>query len=336
MENLYDLLFELSNEDRHRIMFLLKEKAMNVTNLSKKLDLTKQEVSRHLSRLCKSELTQKNIDGTYNLTHYGKLTLRQLPGLNFISQHIDYFNTHSVVHLPKEYVDRIGDFEHTNVVRTVVDAFCNIDKLVEEAQKYIWTFTDQYLVSRSVTKLFTQAYKNKVGVRNIEVRDSFVPSRQFDWYDSEDREVRRIARSTKVLAERFTDHLDLSLYMSEKEVALVSFPLLDGGFDYIGFSTTDKSAHKWCEDLFKYYWEKAIPREIVVEELHNWIKKTPESINVLQNIAKGKTIIHGKELLPELEKKRLTKQGKITLLGLLINQKHTIGQVQGLAGGIPN
>ena len=80
-------------------MFLLEEQALNVTNLSKNLDLTKQEISIHLSRLCKSELTQKNIDGSYNLTYYGKLALKQLPGLKFISKNVDYFKTHSVVHL---------------------------------------------------------------------------------------------------------------------------------------------------------------------------------------------------------------------------------------------
>ena len=311
MENLYELLFELSNEDRHRIMFLLKEKAMNVTNLSKKLDLTKQEVSRHLSRLCKTELTQKHIDGNYSLTHYGKLAQKQLPGLNFISQHPEYFKTHSVVHLPKEFIDRIGDFEQCNMINTVVEAFCNIDKLVEEAERYIWTITDQYLISSSVLKLFTKAYQKKVRVRNIEIRDSIMPSRQLDWYDSKDREVRRIVRDTKVLAERFVERLDLCLYMSEKEVALVSFPLLDGGLDYIGFTSKEEFVHKWCEDLFKYYWERAVPREQVIEELYNWIQKTPESIEVLQNIAKGKKIIHGKELLPELRKKHLIKQGKI-------------------------
>jgi len=123
--------------------------------------------------------------------------------------------------------------------------------------------------------------------------------------------------------------------MSEREVALVSFPLSDGGFDYIGFSTKDKFTHKWCEDLFKYYWDRAIPRESVIEKLYNWVMKIPESTNVLQNIAKKRKIVYGKELLPELEKKHLIKQGKITLLGLLIIQKHTFGQVQGLAGGIP-
>ena len=35
MENLYDLLFELLNEDRLRILYQLNKEAMNVTNLSK-------------------------------------------------------------------------------------------------------------------------------------------------------------------------------------------------------------------------------------------------------------------------------------------------------------
>ena len=50
MENLCDLLFEVSNKDRLRILLQLDEEAMNVTRLSRELGLTTQESSRHLAR----------------------------------------------------------------------------------------------------------------------------------------------------------------------------------------------------------------------------------------------------------------------------------------------
>ncbi|NIO36894.1 ArsR family transcriptional regulator, partial [Candidatus Bathyarchaeota archaeon] len=51
LENLCDLLFELSNEDRLRILYQLEKEAMNISDLSKTLELSTQESSRNLSRL---------------------------------------------------------------------------------------------------------------------------------------------------------------------------------------------------------------------------------------------------------------------------------------------
>jgi predicted transcriptional regulator len=48
--------------------------------------------------------------------------------------------------------------------------------------------------------------------------------------------------------------------MSEKEVAILSFPTLHGKFDYLGFTSKDDETRKWCNDLFMYYWERAEPK----------------------------------------------------------------------------
>jgi DNA-binding transcriptional ArsR family regulator len=63
MEDLCNLLFEVSNEDRLRILLQLDKEALNATNLSKELDLTIQESSRHLSRLSRVKLIQKDVEG---------------------------------------------------------------------------------------------------------------------------------------------------------------------------------------------------------------------------------------------------------------------------------
>lgn len=41
------------------------------------------------------------------------------------------------------------------------------------------------------------------------------------------------------------------------------FPTLDRKFDYLGFTSEDERAHKWCADLFKYYWERAEPKNVI-------------------------------------------------------------------------
>ena len=131
MENLYELLFELSNEDRYRILINLDREALTVTSISETLNLSKQEVSRHISRLSNAKLTQKRTDGSYYLTQYGKLVLKQIPGLNFISQHKGYFSTHTLTGIPLEFINRIGDLSNSNYSDDVMVVLYNIEKLID-------------------------------------------------------------------------------------------------------------------------------------------------------------------------------------------------------------
>ena len=317
MENLCNLLFELSNEDRLRILHQLNKEAMNVTNLSKTLDLTTQESSRHISRLGEVGLTQKDIDGFHRLTSYGELVLKQLEGLKFISQHRDYFTSHTLACISPEFVCRIGELADSTYTDDVMVAFYNVDKVFREAEEYIWVITDQYLIS-TWYPLTTEAIEREVKVKQIEAKDWVVPPKIKESYRAKDMEAARRARITGLLEERILERLDICLYMSEKEVAGVAFPIPDGRFDYLGFTATDERSHKWCRDLFQYYWERARSRTSVAEKLYRWIKKRPKAIYALKKIAARKKIVNGKELISELENMGLIKQGKLTKLGDLV------------------
>lgn len=282
MENLCDLLFELSNEDRLRILHQLNKEAMNVTNLSKALGLTTQESSRHVSRLSEVGLTQKDIDGFHRLTSYGELVLKQLKGLEFTSQHSDYFISHTLARIPPEFVCRICDLADSTYTDDVMVAFYNVKEVMQEAEEYIWTITDQYLVD--TIPLFREACEREVKIRNIEAKDYYRYH-----YSAEDKAFNR-GRTTGLLEERVLERLDLYLYMSEKEVAGVAFPLPDGRFDYLGFTASDERSHKWCRDLFQYYWERAPTRASVAEELYSWIVKKPKAIQVLKKSLQEKRL----------------------------------------------
>jgi predicted transcriptional regulator len=255
MENLYELLFELSNEDRHRILIQLDSEEMTVTSLSKTLDLSKQEVSRHVSRLSNSKLTQKRTGGSYYLTQYGKLALKQLPGLNFISQHKEYFSTHTLTGIPLAFINRIGDLSNSTYSDDVMVVLYNIEKLIEEAEEYVWEITHEY--PGNTYQLETEAYGRGVGLKCIQP-EGWVPSPQLEAaVRPEDREAIQKAWIKGLLEVKTLKQLDIFLYMSEKEVAIVGFPNINEKFDYLGFSSKDQQAHKWCLDLCNYYWKNA-------------------------------------------------------------------------------
>ncbi len=318
LENLCALLFELSNEDRLRILNQLNKKAMNVTNLSKTLDLTIQESSRHISRLQEAGLTQKDIEGLHSLTPYGKVVLTQLQGLEFTSQHKNYFTSHSLEHLPVEFIYRIGELTNSTHIDGISVSVYRVEKIIREAEEHILAVTDEYLLNAAL--LMQEAIERGVKVKNIEARD-WVPSTQIadEFYAVVGQESGEHARTSGLLEERVLERLDIYLYMSEKEVAAIAFPLPDGRFDYLGFAATDKRSHKWCRDLFQYYWDRARDRNSVVRELYRWVKKRPNAINAIKKIAAGEKLENQKELISELESRALTRQGKLTILGRYVH-----------------
>lgn len=316
MENLCNLLFELSNEDRLRILHQLNKEAMNVTNLSRTLSLPTQESSRHVSRLGEVGLTQKGINGFRRLTALGKLVLKQLEGLEFILRHKAYFINHSLVDLPNEFVCRIGDLADSTYIDDVQVAFYSAEKVTQEAEKHIWVITSKYLMN--IVPLLREAFERGVTVKKIEPKDWFLPSKLKDGHRVEDAEAKSHARITGLLEERLLDQLDIYLYMSEKEVAGVVFPTLDGRFDYFGFSGTDERSRGLCMDIFQYYWQRARPCESVVDEIYEWLGKRPEAIKVIRNLAKGKEIVINKELISELESAGLIRKGKLTRVGDIV------------------
>lgn len=258
MENLYDLFFEVSNEDRHRILLQLEEEAMNVTQLARRLGLGAQECSRHVTRLGKVGLTRKDVDGFHRLTAYGELVLRMLPGFEFISKHRDYFTSHSMVLLPPEFVSQIGELADSTYTNDIMVAIGSIEEMMRGAEEYIWIIHDQYTMS--IVPLASEAITRGVKIKTIDLK-TYPPSRMpRGEVRAEDQQVLSRALTTGGLEMGMLERLDVFLFMSEKEVAAIAFPTLDGKFDYLGFNSTDERAIKWCGDLFQFYWEEVEPK----------------------------------------------------------------------------
>ncbi|HUS78647.1 MAG TPA: winged helix-turn-helix domain-containing protein [Patescibacteria group bacterium] len=85
LEELCNLFFELSNEKRMKIMGELQKGSANITGLSRAMDISTQEVSRHVSRFLECDVVHRGGSGSYWLTPYGELVLSQIQGLSFTS-----------------------------------------------------------------------------------------------------------------------------------------------------------------------------------------------------------------------------------------------------------
>lgn len=255
MENVCSLFFELSNENRLRIMLELEIEPLKLTHISKKLDLTSSETHRQLSRLSETKLIVKDVEGFFRLTPFGHQALNWIPGYRFISDNREYFQSHTLSNLPPELLLRLGELSGCMFSDDALVSVSNIETIIREADEYIHTIHDQFLLS--AYPLASEAVKRGVNVNSIDPV-VYSPSLELKGEVSEeDKTILSQALADGSLINRKMEQFAVFLWMSEKEVAILSFPSFDGKFDYLGFTTKDDKALKWCNDLFRYCWERA-------------------------------------------------------------------------------
>lgn len=259
MKKLYSLLFELSNEDRLRILLKLKDKSAKIAHLSKKLDFTVQETSRNISRLNEANLVQRRDDGSFQLTAYGENALGLLPGFEFLSRHTEYWMSHTLSRLSHEFFCRIGDLVGCTFIDDVMLAFYEAEKMMDEAEKFLWLLSDQHLVS--ALPHMKKALENGASLRVLLPTELKYPEGYFEQEAvKEYMVVEKQAKKESRVEERWISRVDTALGVSDKVSGRIFFPRLEGGFDYKGFTVGDTVSHEYCKDLFEYYWNKASAR----------------------------------------------------------------------------
>jgi predicted transcriptional regulator len=259
MERVSELFFELSNEDRLNILFLLEKEALKLTHLSKKLDLTSSEVHRQLSRLSDAKLISKNVEGFHFLTPYGKQCIRWISGYKFISENRDYFQSHSFSQIPNEYLNRLGELSESIYIDDALISVSNIESMIKNAHEYILIIHDQFLLS--AYPLASDAINRGVTIKTIDPV-FYRPSVSIRGkVDEKDQEILSTALKNERLLNRQLESFDVFMWMSETETSILSFPDLKGKFDYTGFTSKDTVFIKWCRNLFDYYWIIAKPKQ---------------------------------------------------------------------------
>jgi predicted transcriptional regulator len=130
--------------------------------------------------------------------------------------------------------------------------------MLRDSEEYILIIHDQFLLS--AYPLASEAVQRGVNIRTIDptvYRPSITLKGEVK---ARDQEILTNALNEGRLLNREMEHFDVYLWMSEKEVAILSFPDLNGSFDYNGFTSKSDQTIKWCRDLFNYYWGMAQPK----------------------------------------------------------------------------
>ena len=242
MDDLCDLLFEFSSTDRMNIMNCLLAPRLKLSHVSQKLDMSVTEASRHLQRLSDIQLIDKDMDGAFGLTSYGRVAFRLLKGLDFISQNRPYVLEHDIMRLPDELISRIDEISLAKLNTDVVRVLAHVNVMFQEAEEYIWVMSYAHSLPSTIPIVQDRLEKGVI-LQRIFPEEIIPPTGEAETISGPCRTLPKV---------------DVRIMMTEKE-AMCSLPTMDGRVDYASFIGKDPKFHKWCTDLYLHYWEKAKP-----------------------------------------------------------------------------
>lgn len=239
-EGIEKLFFELASESRLNILRELQKENLKMQEIARRLNVTATEAFRQLERLSAALLVQRQPDGTFAITQYGKVMLEFSSSLEFIFKHRDYFLAHDVWRLPREFVNRLGALSQTNLVLDTVESLNKGQRMFIEAEQYGWS-----LVEGHVPELMGPIM-NERAMKGLKMRFLIPESALVVTADSSVRNVEA----------RGLPDIPVIIALTEKEAA-VCFRLIGGRMDYAGFYGNDPVFLNWAKDLFLYYWDKS-------------------------------------------------------------------------------
>jgi len=236
------LFLELASHDRINILKILDKEKKRLTSIAEEIDETVQETYRNLIRLIRAKLIDKDKEGYYTLTPFGRYILMILPTIEFLCENREYLLTHDLSKIPKQFIHRISALKNSKRAPDTLTALQYIELLIRESKEYIWTITEQILASKNQEII----QKTKEVLFKIILPDNFKPPPGITINFKMNRNIDI----------RYIQSIDVALILNERRACL-AFPWINGEIDYKGFLIEDKDGYEWCKDLFQYYWKKS-------------------------------------------------------------------------------
>jgi predicted transcriptional regulator len=240
-EGIEKLFFELASESRLSILRELQKENLKMQEIARRLDVTATEAFRQLERLSAALLVQRQPDGTFTITEYGKLVVQLSSSLEFVSKNRDYFSTHDIMRLPVQFVNRLGELSHAHLSTGMIENLNKGEQAFKEAEQY----------GRGIAE--GTVPEHMIPIMNERIQKGV----QFKFLIPENRFSANVSPTAtpKNLEGRSLSDLPAIVVLTEK-LAGVCFLQVGGRVDYAGFFGKDPVFLNWVKDLFLHYWEK--------------------------------------------------------------------------------
>jgi len=242
-QGLDKLFFELASESRLGILFQLQAGSLRMQEIARRLRITDTEISRQLLRLSEASLIQKQLDGTYSVTQYGKLLLQFSSSFEFALEFKNCLITRDIWRIPEPFINRMGELSQTISIAGTIDVLNCIESLISEAEKFLFCIVDRpiHAINAKVVD------KIQKGV----IMKAIFDERNIEFYQ-------KIPETKGVLEKRMIVKIPAVILISEK-AATINLMSIDSREDIMLFYGKDPVFLNWANDLFNYYWQRGKP-----------------------------------------------------------------------------
>jgi predicted transcriptional regulator len=259
-ENTARTFFELGSAQRIAILYRIEEEKCNLSRLSKDLGCTMPEVRRNIIRLTNSGIIDRESNGTFFLTTFGKTILEQIPTLDFLSRNKDYFSDHTFSALPLKFIRRIGSLSNSKLISGLVSVDERLNDIYNRSQEYVYAMIPEVpidLIESIVARLkkvenkqFRFSYMLSTHATVPKRRKQLLEGLGFDELLKKGTVERKMVNS-----------LLIGVVLNDEQ-ACVMFPRIQRNnkieIDMNSmFYGEDSDFHEWCLDYYRYIWHNA-------------------------------------------------------------------------------
>jgi predicted transcriptional regulator len=233
------LFSDITHPSRIRILKILNNNPMNLTEISKKLDLSKPEISRHLSKLRELGLIQHE-EKTNLLTDLGISILTIVSPLDVILDNYEYFTGHSLTFLPDSFIKEINSLSESDLITGAGLILKKIFEITNEMSDEMKLMTSQPSPS------FPQEKKEKIKI----IAPSYAKKENID-----PETILNLFNNFEI---RLLDEINIALVIVDEKYGMLAFPTLDGLVDAnYSFFVESSDGMVFLNKLWDYYWELA-------------------------------------------------------------------------------
>ncbi len=243
--DLSELLFELSNEHRLKILNILSYHNQNLKGFSKFMSIPKPEIYRNLKRLISAGIIYKGNKNEYSLTTSGKIIMTQLQNFLFLENYSYILESHDLNFIPIQFQASIGELKNIKIVEGTIEGF---NLTVERFGK---THTYEHIMTKEIFTSFIEPIKKMID-HGVEIRLLLQKNAKKEFFDV--LESIEYKKSGKIRA-RFVDTVEMAILVDENSGEF-NIPFSNGDIDYsTTFYAERENEINWVNSLFKYYWD---------------------------------------------------------------------------------
>lgn len=235
-----DVMFEFSNPLRVEIMLRLAEAPGRLTEVAKTVHVTTAEVSRHLDRLMRVGLIDKNVENRYMLNQYGRILLYVYRGWSIIVENEEFYKTHNFETIPPSFRN-MALWNNAEIRSGVFNNLEIASEMSKNAKTFMYAIADA--AYPPLFKIDRTIAKNGIIVKKLYQKGVDIPKEHFD---------------DPLFDIRTLENIPFGMKVTENEGGITFFK--GGKLDYHeGLYGTDETFRDYLQSMFEYFWERAKP-----------------------------------------------------------------------------